>query len=146
MSEKLKLRDDIAKTIFIGLLPKNLIQSDWDSGALLGENDAYRKRIIRTANTVVAKVEAQIAEAKSEAEELATWLWKKHYQEEAPDWKLCDSVAGVISQIDNMVCQLVLPKQIAEAVRECERIATPRDNHVGKMIRNRFPQFFKEKV
>jgi len=44
-----------------------------------------------------------------EAKGLAEWLWRKHYQAEAPGWKPLDTTAGIISQIDNMVCTLVLP-------------------------------------
>ena len=53
--------------------------------------------------------------AYSEACNLATALFKKHFAH-LPDfasgqavWSLCDSTAGVISQIDNMVAGLVQP-------------------------------------
>ncbi len=48
-----------------------------------------------------------------EAARLAQWLFKKHYAHEEHYaygrvvWGLCDTTAGVITQIDNMVCQLV---------------------------------------
>jgi hypothetical protein len=48
-----------------------------------------------------------LEEAKREAESLAMSLWKKFYQEDSPNFELCDSVAGVISQIDNMTCGLI---------------------------------------
>jgi hypothetical protein len=47
-----------------------------------------------------------LAEAKREAESLAMSLWEKYYKEESPNFELCDSVAGVISQIDNMTTGL----------------------------------------
>jgi hypothetical protein len=59
----------------------------------------------------------QETQAYREAAQLAKWLFKTHYaQEEAyvsgrVIWGLCDTTAGVISQIDNMVCKLVLPKE-----------------------------------
>jgi hypothetical protein len=52
-----------------------------------------------------AKCEAYDA-AKLEAESLATSLWKRFYYEISPNFELCDSVAGVISQIDNMAAGL----------------------------------------
>ena len=58
---------------------------------------------------------AQPDPAYSEACNLATALFKKHFAH-LPDyasgqvvWSLCDSTAGVISQIDNMVSGLVQP-------------------------------------
>ena len=57
--------------------------------------------------------------AYSEACNLATALFKKHFAH-LPDfasgqavWSLCDSTAGVISQIDNMVSGLVQPPTTA---------------------------------
>jgi hypothetical protein len=50
-----------------------------------------------------------------EAVSLATWLFKKHFAHEEHYasgrvvWEPCDTTAGVISQIDNMVCGLVQP-------------------------------------
>jgi hypothetical protein len=50
-----------------------------------------------------------------EAVSLATWLFKKHFAREEHYasgrvvWEPCDTTAGVISQIDNMVCGLVQP-------------------------------------
>lgn len=42
------------------------------------------------------------AKAEAEAGTLATSIWEQFYKEDAPDWGLCDYVAGMISQIDNM--------------------------------------------
>lgn len=53
-----------------------------------------------------------------EAKHLAEALFKKHYARDkcyssgAVEWGLCDSTAGIISQIDNMVCQLVRPADV----------------------------------
>lgn len=101
-----------------------------------------RERMV-AAEQRAEKAEVPIAEAKREADALAIWLWKTHYQEAAPNWELCDSVAGVITQIDNMVCQLIPRERVAEAVRECEKISKPRDKHVAMMIRKRYPQHFE---
>jgi hypothetical protein len=40
--------------------------------------------------------------AYAQAKELAVCLWRKHYQEDAPNWEPLDTLSGVLSQIDNM--------------------------------------------
>ena len=52
------------------------------------------------------------------AKRLAEWLWQKHYAKDAPDWVPFDNLAGVLTQIDNMVCRLVKeqPAPVAEPV------------------------------
>ena len=52
------------------------------------------------------KLQEELSQAKREASDLATFLYKKYYQEESPEWNLLDSVAGIISQIDNMITGL----------------------------------------
>ena len=47
------------------------------------------------------------ADAKREAESLAMALWRKWYKDDSPNFELCDSVAGVITQINNMTAGLV---------------------------------------
>jgi hypothetical protein len=46
------------------------------------------------------------AKAMNYASSLAMSLWKKYYQKESPNFGLCDSLAGVLTQIDNMTCGL----------------------------------------
>jgi hypothetical protein len=46
-------------------------------------------------------------DAKREAESLAMSLWSKWHKDDSPDFELCDSVAGVITQISNMTTGLV---------------------------------------
>ena len=47
-------------------------------------------------------IESELGQANREAEYLAMHLWKKYYKDDSPNFELSDSVAGVISQIDNM--------------------------------------------
>lgn len=47
------------------------------------------------------------ADAKREAESFAMSLWQKWYKDDSPNFELCDSVAGVITQINNMTAGLV---------------------------------------
>ena len=65
------------------------------------------------------KLEAEVALAQREADSLAQSLNRRFYSEKA-SWGLCDSVAGVISQIDNMAAGLGQRAEKAEA--EVERL------------------------
>lgn len=51
--------------------------------------------------------------ARIEAESLAVALHARHYKEDSPDFGLCDSVGGIISQIDNMACGLIKNKKVS---------------------------------
>lgn len=44
--------------------------------------------------------------ALQEVTQIATYLWRKHYRDDAPDWRPLPDLRGVISQIDNMVTGL----------------------------------------
>lgn len=82
------------------------------AGAMeMGEKIAWGSdtSLMREAAEKIRALEVKLLAAKIEAESLAMALWKKHYKDDSPDFSLCDSVAGVISQIDNMVCALVKP-------------------------------------
>lgn len=62
--------------------------------------------------------------AEREARSLAISLWKQYYQKESPNFELCDSTAGIITQINNMVAGIIegyttqqtLLKEMAEAL------------------------------
>jgi hypothetical protein len=69
------------------------------------ENAHIKLIVERSANHEYDKA-GDLADAKREAESLALYLWEKHYKEDSPNFELCDSVAGVISQIDNMTTGL----------------------------------------
>jgi hypothetical protein len=47
---------------------------------------------------------------------LANSLYKKHYKNPTSSFELCDTTAGVISQIDNMVAELVKPESATNTV------------------------------
>ncbi len=83
---------------------------------------------------MVEDLEQQLAGAKRESENLALSLYNKHYADEpdAVPFELCDSPAGVITQIDNMVCGLknfkdlevenvFLKNQLDNAIKEIQR-------------------------
>ena len=56
-----------------------------------------------------------LAEAKREALYLAKTLHRLHYSH-VTQWKPLDDVAGIISQIDNMVAGLVKPEAVSDAM------------------------------
>lgn len=87
------------------------VHPDWRAehgqGHIYGHNPGGYVALTPTAQTAPAADPAY-----SEACSLATALFEKHYRQE-PDyasgrvvWSLCDTTAGVISQIDNMVSGL----------------------------------------
>lgn len=51
------------------------------------------------------------------AQRLATGLWEKHWRDSAPQWKVLDDTLGVLTQIDNMVCDLQRT-EATDAVRD----------------------------
>ena len=86
-----------------------MLERDLDSATTIARNARYGLRQAIQA----AEKQEQDTLAYREAARLAKWLFKKHYAHEEHYaygrvvWGLCDTTAGVISQIDNMVCQLV---------------------------------------
>lgn len=53
-------------------------------------------------NEVIKQLTAERDAAMREASELAMCIWRSEFRNESPEFELCDSPAGVISQIDNM--------------------------------------------
>lgn len=47
------LEAKVARTIFLVMMPPNMVMADWDSGAVLGENNEYRKKIEMAAKLAV---------------------------------------------------------------------------------------------
>lgn len=71
-----------------------------------------------------ARLDDKYTSAMREARSLAKSLWRRYYREESPTFELCDSAAGIITQIDNMVAGITesnanLKAEIA-ALRERE--------------------------
>ena len=84
-----------------------------------GNNPAVIYRAMRAVAPLAAQTETQPASeadpAFNYAASLATALFEQHYASD-PDyasgkvvWSLCDTMAGILTQIDNMVCGLVKP-------------------------------------
>lgn len=74
--------------------------------------------------------QARIDAGWREAESLAMALWRDHYKEASPDFELCDTVAGVITQIDNMAAGL--SERIGALEAENERLREDRDDWEGR--------------
>lgn len=48
-----------------------------------------------------------------QAQSLAEFLWKEHWQDSAPNWKVADNLTEVLLQIDNMTVGLVRPEDVS---------------------------------
>lgn len=58
---------------------------------------------------------------------LAVTIWQKRFKQEMPEWKPCDDLIGVLTQIDNMVADLVVPQDVRNAA--LEEAATAVEDH-----------------
>lgn len=67
---------------------------------------AEQCRLLGMGSEREARLMAQLAEGMTAASSLAMHIWDKHYKADAPNFGLCDSLPGVISQIDNMYAGL----------------------------------------
>ena len=62
----------------------------------------------------VKELEAERERAYKDAGDLCLSLYKKHFYEEGNDFGLCDSIVGIISQLDNMSCSMVSQARVKE--------------------------------
>ena len=64
--------------------------------------------IERQASTIlkqhaeIEQLREALGRAHREALSLAQSIWRSEYRRKSPDWEPCDTVAGIITQIDNM--------------------------------------------
>ena len=73
----------------------------------------------------IATIKAENAAAMNEASTLALAIHRRYYLKESPNFELCDSVAGIISQIDNMAAGLLNDNAaLVEAAREVVKVLT----------------------
>lgn len=66
----------------------------------------FAKMAIRCVADLLAeleRVEKERNDSMREASRLAISLYKTYYTQDSPNWGLCDTPAGVITQIDNMI-------------------------------------------
>ena len=80
-------------------------------------------QILEEAATRIEELEAENASAMREASSLAKWLHKKYYAYESPDFRLCDTPAGVMTQIDNMITGIP-DIELKQAAQECVDLIT----------------------
>lgn len=110
-----------------------LAHDRWLQGGVYYTNEeaastfGYYTMMMDSMRARIAKLEQDLAMGKLEAESLAKSLHRQYFSE-VTQWGLCDSVAGVISQIDNMVTGIpeIVKKQTAQACIEIA-IAEKRD-------------------
>jgi len=70
--------------------------------------------IITELKARVKELEAERERAYKDAGDLCLSLYKKHFYEEGNDFGLCDSIVGIISQLDNMSCSMVSQARVKE--------------------------------
>lgn len=78
----------------------------------------------------------QRVDDKEAASRLAMRIWDKHYRKEAPCFELCESLAGILSQIDNMVSGL--SRQDAPTVSEA---SITREHNLREIIAGMIIEF-----
>lgn len=111
---------------------RELVAKEAERAAMeLERNNAQRQHTMQRAinkadSQRIPELTAQLAEAQREAVTLAQYLYNACYSHE-PDyasgkvkWEPCDTPAGVITQIDNMVAGV--RAKLAEAQRDSERL------------------------
>lgn len=64
-------------------------------------------RILKDSATELRRLAEENKHAMREASSLALSLYRRFYQTTAPNFSLCDSPAGVITQIDNMIAGII---------------------------------------
>lgn len=65
---------------------------------------------LRNGTETAQWAENEISRAYNEAAQLAMFLWNKYYKADSPNFELCDSTQGIISQIDNMLSGLKMER------------------------------------
>lgn len=75
-----------------GITQKQADESSIDLPALLEEWEEMR---------------AEVGRSKTYARNLAETMWRQHYLNDAPDWEPLDDLAGLLTQIDNMVSDMM---------------------------------------
>lgn len=100
MREALREAAELLHSYQTTLGPTRASTSDDDDARLWDRIDACRE--------VLAAQPEQSAEPVADdtyayARRLAVYLWAKHYAKDAPEWRPCDDLYGVLSQIDNML-------------------------------------------
>ena len=76
---------------------------------------------VEALSDMVDALKAERDAAMREASELAMCIWRTEFQKLSPDFELCDSPAGVISQIDHMYAAMRSERDMMAAT--LERIA-----------------------
>jgi len=87
----------------------------------------FRSAEIKRLTTENEAMAEQLNRATEYASRLATTIYKRHYSD-VKGWELCDSLQGVISQIDNMTAGIEIKRLTAERDAMREQLREARDN------------------
>lgn len=103
-----------------------VVTGEAEYAVIHGEVFVYNEGTLEEAVSVGWRVPAYDA-AYAEARDLATVLHRVHYSVESPHFELCDSAAGIITQIDNMVSGLARRDELEEHIARLRVIIEERE-------------------
>ncbi len=109
-----------------------VLPGEAEYAVLHGEVFVYNEGILEEAVSVGWRVPAYDA-AYTEARDLATVLHRVHYSTESPNFALCDSAAGIITQIDNMVSGLRRCDELEEQIARLRVIIEEREATIDSL-------------
>ena len=78
-------------------------------------NNQVLRNTITAQQLKIDQLSVELRQANDEAIHLCMAIYNQHYKQGSPNFELCDSTAGIISQIDNMVAGLSASAEKAEA-------------------------------
>jgi hypothetical protein len=102
----------------------------------VGEYNRTEPLKVRERHSLLSELNA----AKVEAETLCMSIYSRKYKTTSPNFGLCDSVAGVISQIDNMVAGVLEENEKLEA-ENAERVQKKRKRFLEKLKESGVKQY-----
>ena len=105
---------------------------DGDYVVFHGEVFEYCDGILEEAVSVGWRVPEYDA-AYAEARDLATVLHRIHYSTDSPNFELCDTAAGIMTQIDNMVSGLGRRDELVEQVAKMRGIIEERESTIDQL-------------
>lgn len=79
---------------------------EWKIGMLSEHINKMQEELGRMDNRLIVKSQYNDDLVYKEISQLALYMWNTFYREDSPNFELCDSVRGIISQIDNMLVGL----------------------------------------
>ena len=87
--------------IKLAIMQSKMMITDDRRPALIRGLNAIKNKVAQQAE--IEALKAQLSDANREASSLAMFLYNSYYKDDSIGFELCDTPAGIITQIDNMV-------------------------------------------